>query len=357
VTSRFERARDLLRAAHDAGRFSGAAVLAAVDGATVLEEYLGDQAAWSDAFEPIEPADRVPVSADTLFDLASVTKTFTAHTALSVVDAGDAELDVPIAEALPSYRAPMRERVTLRHLLAHTSGLPAEWTGWRTPLQKRLASAPEPERVTTTPLAGDRDALVGDLLATPLEAPPGAGFVYSCAGYNTTMVYLERVTGEEWPELLRRRTTGPLGLASVTASPDRDRAAATEFQPQFRRGVIRGDVHDEAAWSLGGHSANAGLFATGRDLLVFGEAVRRGEGRVRGEWMWDGLGLRIGDPEWGAASPEARTHVGFTGTLLHLDRASASTIVLLTNRVHPSREQEIADLRRDVVDAILAAAA
>jgi CubicO group peptidase (beta-lactamase class C family) len=356
MTTRRSRVDELLRNAHDAGRFSGAACLMAVDDEIAVETYLGEKSAWTDDFAPIPIEQRDPVTPGTLFDLASVSKTFTAHTALAMADAGVVDLDARIGDVLPAYRAGARRRVTLRHLLAHTSGLPAEWLGWRAPLLERVAAAPEGTRFTTSPLIERRAELVDDLLSVPLETEPGEAFVYSCAGYNTTMVYLEELTGRAWPALLGEFTTGPLGLATVTARPDRAEVVATEYEPKYGRGVVRGDAHDGAAWSLGGHSANAGLFAAARDLLAFGQAILRGEGRVRGEWMWSGLGLRIGDPEWGAANPEARTHIGFTGTLLHLDRRSRTTVVLLTNRVHPSRDNDIVDLRREVVGAALAAA-
>ncbi|HEY4224739.1 MAG TPA: serine hydrolase domain-containing protein [Pseudolysinimonas sp.] len=344
----------LLRDAYDGARFSAAVCLAAVNGEVIIDTSVGELAAWSDDFKPIPPDERSPVTATTLFDLASITKTFSAHTALSLVDAGQAELDAPIGEILPSYHSGRRAAVTLRHLLAHTSGLPAEWLGWRAPLLASLSGSPEATRLTESPLLERRRQLLDDLLSTALGSEPGEEFVYSCAGYNTAMLYLEHATGRPWPELVREHTLEPLGLTTLTVRPARQAAVATEYEPVYRRGVVRGDAHDEAAWSLGGHAANAGLFGTGRDLLSFGEAILWGGDRVRGDWMWGGLGLRIGDREWGAATPRARTHIGFTGTLLHLDRESGTTIVLLTNRVHPSRESDIVDLRQAVVAAVLA---
>ena len=136
-------------------------------------------------------------------------------------------------------------------------------------------------------------------------------------------------------------------------------------------------MHDETSWSLGGDTGNAGLFSTARDLLRFGEAIRLGEGRVRGQWMWDdaltatlgrptaeptggfgsALGLRIGDADFMGDASEARGHTGFTGTSLHIDRDAGVTIALLTNRVHPSREGTGSQqLRRRVAELVTAAA-
>lgn len=362
-----------LEAGLTAHNFSGAACAVAIDGGTAIELYVGTKATWGPERQPLGPEEQSAVDAATLFDLASLTKIFTAHTALALVDSGAVGLDAPIAEFLASYREPGRREVTLRHLLSHTSGLPATWIGWREPLVRALARIPEAERLTVTPL-GDRDALIADLLTTPLEAPPGKRFEYACTGYNTTMALFEILTGRDWMPLVSEHTLQPLGLGSVTAEPAVDRSAATEYQPQFRRGVVRGVVHDETAWSLGGGAGNAGLFGTARDVLAFGEAIRIGDGRVRGEWMWDdaltgtlgrpttaadgggfgsALGLRIGDANSMGRSPQARGHTGFTGTSLHIDREVGVTVVLLTNRVHPTRENSVMqDVRARVADLV-----
>jgi CubicO group peptidase (beta-lactamase class C family) len=221
-----------------------------------------------------------------------------------------------------------------------------------------------------------RAALIADLLATPLEATPGTRFRYSCVNYNTTMAYLEVLTGRPWRELLAEWTLTPLGLGGVTTNPPSELTAATEYQPEFNRGVVEGVVHDEAAWSLGGGAGNAGLFATARGLLSFAEHLRTGSGRVLGRWMWDdaltaslgrasaspeggfgsSLGLRIGDAEFMGSAPAMRGHTGFTGTSLLIDRDLEISLVLLTNRVHPSRDHEgIQPLRAAIADLAVAA--
>lgn len=359
-----------------AGQFSGAACVVAIAGEPAVELYLGTQALWCGALERISPEDQRAVTPETLFDLASVTKVFTAHTALSLAAAGVVQLDAPISAVLPAYRGGERSRVTLRHLLNHTSGLPAEWNGWREPLAQKLAAGRFGGPFTATPLAG-RDALIADLLTTPLEAPAGTRFTYSCVNYNTTMAYLEAVTGRPGRELVAAYTLEPLGLGGVTADPRRELAAATEYQPEFNRGVVAGVVHDEAAWSLGGGAGNAGLFATARGLLRFAEHLRVGAGEVLGRWMWDdaltgslgrgtaapdggfgsSLGLRIGDAEFMGATAAMRGHTGFTGTSLLVDRDTQLSLVLLTNRVHPSRDRRgIQPLRAVVADLAVAAA-
>ena len=205
----------------------------------------------------------------------------------------------------------------------------------------------------------------------------GTRFTYSCANYNTTMVYLEAVTGRPWRELVREYTLEPLGLSGVTADPEPELTAATEYQPELNRGVVVGVVHDEAAWSLGGGAGNAGLFATARGLLRFAEQLRAGSGQVLGRWMWDdaltqslgrataspeggfgsSLGLRIGDAEFMGSSATMRGHTGFTGTSLLVDRETEVSLVLLTNRVHPSRDLGgIQPIRAVLADLAVAAA-
>lgn len=390
-TGAADRAADGLGASIDAelaagiaeGRFSAAACCVAVAGRTVYEAYRGTLAAYGPDGRPLPDDQRQPTDAATLFDLASLTKLFTAHTALTLVDEGRMMLDGPLADVLPAYRDGDRRGVTLRHLLTHTSGLPAEWRGWRTPLATWLAQHPDSGRLQASPLGRQRAELLCSLLDTPLAAAPGRRFEYSDVGYNVVMGYAEAVTGTPWSQQVAEHTLGPLGLAHVTFAPDPTRAAATEYEPQYRRGVVRGTVHDETAWSLGADRAgagNAGLFAPAVDLLAFAEAIRLGEGRVRGRWMWDdaltgtlgqpttdrgfgsAMGLRIADAAFQGRSSKARGHTGFTGTSVHIDRDRRLTVVLLTNRVHPRRDgasmqplrARIADLAADAVDAGLA---
>jgi len=301
---------------------------------------------------------------ETFFDLASVTKLFTTAALLSLVDGGHLELDAPIGGWLPAYGHGDKARVTLRHLLTHTSGLPSEWRGW--------------ERALREGRSFDRVLLVADLLGTPLEAAPGTRFEYSCAGYNTAMALAEHVTGRPWAELLADNVLSRLGTGGIAGTPDPERCAPTEYQPSLGRGLVRGIVHDEAAWSLGGLSGNAGMFATAPGLAAFGEALRLGLPGILSPAlaadMWrsqlpevlgrnfnpedpgygHGLGLRINQQPWmGTRGRHARGHGGFTGTSLLADRKNGITVALLTNRVSPSRDGDDATaLRKAVSDVV-----
>ncbi|WP_022883002.1 serine hydrolase domain-containing protein [Gryllotalpicola ginsengisoli] len=359
-----ERVRRLLEQRLAAGAFSGAAVAVAVDGRTAFAFELGHAASVDASGETIDTDAREPVTPDTLFDLASLTKVFSAHTLLRLVERGVLELERPLADTVAEYRDVAKAGVTLEHLLTHTSGLPATWHGWEPPLRAALAALPDDApALMDSPLVDSsswgREALHRELLRTPLEAAPGERFEYACTGYNTAMVVAERASGRPWHELVRAETLDPLGLAEsdVRFDPPAERAAATELQPQLHRGLVRGRVHDETAWALGGRCANAGLFGTARAVLAFTEAIREGRGSIFGELMWRNrlagitgrpvtrggygasLGLRIGQlGMMGRHAAAARGHTGFTGTSLQTDREAGISIVLLTNRVHPTRE-------------------
>jgi CubicO group peptidase (beta-lactamase class C family) len=367
VSAALRRIAALVDQAVADGVCSAAAVAVDVDGAPALRHWAGVLQRIGDDGAELPAAERPPVRPDTCFDLASVTKVYSAHTLLGLVAEGVLALDAPVARWLPEYREGARSEVTLRHLLTHTSGLPAVWDGWREAVRRRAPDGAPPS-------APDRRALTADLAAVPLAAPPGTRWVYACTGYLTAMLLAERATGRPWAELVRRHTLDPLGLAATTFRPDRERTAATEYQPEFGRGTVRGVVHDEAAWSLGGTAANAGLFAPLEDVLRFAEAIRRGEEERTAVWMWDdqlpsvlrpeaqrpphgvSLGLRIGETAWmGPEGSACRGHTGFTGTSLQIDRARGVSVVLLTNRVHPTREgRPVHPLRAATATAALA---
>ncbi|MFQ4147701.1 serine hydrolase domain-containing protein [Arthrobacter sp. LAPM80] len=300
----------------------------------------------------------------TFFDLASITKLFTTVTALILVDDGSLELDTAVGRHLRAYARGPKSAVTLRHLLTHTSGLPSEWRGWDAALSQGRGF--------------DRQVLVADLLATDLDGAPGTRFEYSCAGFNTVMALAEHVTKTPWGQLVKERLLYQLPTLDITGTPRVERCAPTEFQPALGRGLVQGIVHDEAAWSLGGLSGNAGMFATADGLRVFGTALRDGLPGILSPGlaaeMWrsqlpeilggnfnpadpgfgQGLGLRINQQPWmGSSGVQSRGHGGFTGTSLLVDKGHRTVIALLTNRVNPSRDgNDATGLRKAVSDVV-----
>lgn len=276
--------------------------------------------------------DPTPLRPEHLFDLASLTKIFTTVAALRQVEAGMLGLDAPVSGVLAVGRGEGSDRITLRHLLTHTSGLPAEGGAWR------------------TGLTGDQ--LRATVIASGLRAEPGAVHLYSDVGFISVGELLERVSARPLAELVAEAAV-LMGADSLTLNPPVALAVATEMQPH--RGLVRGEVHDELAHALGRPAGHAGLFGTVHDVaalarLICDEGFGPG-GRVLSAdsvrlmttpvataetGYGQAVGLRVRDDAWMGAT-DAVGHTGFTGTAFAVHRVSGAFGVLLTNRVHPSR--------------------
>lgn len=266
------------------------------------------------------------IAPDALFDLASVTKPIVALALLRLIDRGELSLDATVSEVLEDWPDGSMARADLRSLLTHTSGAPGPTPLWR-----------EHE---------DRGSLL-TALARLEFAEPGA-WCYSSMGFIALGLVAERASGLSLDQLLAREITEPLEMGGTSYGPvEPQRAVATEECP-WRGRVVRGTVHDENAVVLGGVAGHAGLFGTAQDLGLLGTALLRGElfspgmdqvmrgaqdGRPLGWWPREQCAY-LGE----GYSPEAFAHTGFTGTSLVLDPAADRWVVLLTNRVHPSRE-------------------
>lgn len=319
---------------------------------------VGDSFRYADLIgAPVPDDQRAAAATETWYDLASVTKLFTAVLIMQLVQQGELELDAPVANYLEAWSDPQRSSVTVRQLLTHTSGLAAIQRLWEQP---------------------DFDARVRSVLRAPLEAEPGTRFCYSCVGYLNLGLLFQALTGLDLGQAVVERICRPLGLAityrPLAAGVPRERIAATEMRPiawspdlapagpeepaQDNRGI----VHDENAASLGGVAGNAGLFGTASDLLSFGRAVLTGlRGGETGLGLspetliemtrpqlpdglnpdfQQGLGFRIGQASYMGRLADAPSigHTGYTGTSITIDPSRDLVLVLLTNRVHPSRE-------------------
>jgi CubicO group peptidase (beta-lactamase class C family) len=297
--------------------------------------------------------------ARTMWDLASLTKVVGLTSALiQLVADGKIALDAPAQRYLPEWRGAGKERVTVRHLLTHASGLPA----WR-PLHKEAAS---PEAALTL------------AYATELDTLPGARYVYSDLGLILLAKVAERTSGEPLDQYLARHVFGPLGMRDTRYRPDasqRARIAPTEYDP-WRQRKLRGEVHDENAFALGGVAGHAGLFSTGADLARFARAYLGG-GALEGVRVFDAelvrqfttrqdsalshraLGWETPTGQNSAGhlmAPTAFGHTGFTGTSLWIDPVHDVFVILLTNRVNPTRQNpKIGAVRVALADAVLAA--
>ena len=350
--------QDLLEHTHSLGGFSAGRCLILHNTGIQADVTIGQLAVYDDELSVLPLEQRVATTTSTMFDLASLTKVFSAYTLLAMALEGILDLDRPLAEVLPAWREGDKKQATLRHLLTHTAGLPPSWDGWRQPLNQAI-QAHGSEKLLTSPIASNREELEESLLHTALESTPGTRRQYSDVSFNTAMILAERVTGQPWPTLVDVFTVRPLGLNEVTYSPDPSQTAATEYMPELHRGVVQGYVHDETSWALGSGCANAGLFASANAVARFAQILHIGSDEPQAHLLWDdqletilgrhatfdqdslcgaSLGLQIGAVNWmGHAGAMSRGHTGFTGTSFQIDRETGLTIVLLTNRVHPSR--------------------
>jgi CubicO group peptidase (beta-lactamase class C family) len=297
---------------------------------------------------------------DTIFDMASISKLFTSIVTLQLLERHLIDLTTPVAHYLPEFGVNGKDTITVKQLLTHTSGLkpdpvPSLWAGYPDIPSRRAAIMTE----------------------TPVN-PPGTAYVYSDINMIVLQLLVERLTGKGLDELVRRGITDPLGMVDTGYNPPAsklNRIAATEFEANPPRGMVRGSVHDENAWALGGVAGHAGIFSTARDLAILAQAILNG-GSYAGHRILrpetvdamltnenqafpghdHGLGFELNQRFYmgGLSSPRTAGHTGFTGTTLVIDPLSRSIAILLTNRVHPSRNWGSINLAREAVATGLA---
>ena len=334
------------RAARDSAFPGGIAVVGTASG--LLVQRAVGRLDWQEATVPDER---------TLWDLASLTKVIALTGAVAVLtEQGKLDLDAPVYRYLPEWRGGDKDRVTVRHLLTHSSGLPS----WR-PLYKEANSPAEALHV---------------VLATPLDTVPGARMVYSDLGAILLGQIVERVAGTTLDRFVEDRLFRPLKMAETRYRPAarlRSRIAPTEVDP-WRQRHLRGEVHDENAFALGGVSSHAGLFSTAADLSRLARMYLNG-GELDGVRVLDSAtiarfstvqnaGLSHRALGWetasgsnsggGLMSSRAFGHTGFTGTSIWIDPGHDVFVVLLTNRVNPTREnRKIGGVRVALADAVM----
>ena len=297
------------------------------------------------------------VTPATIWDLASLTKVIALTSAvMQLVDRGQVELDAPVHRYLPEWTGGGKERVRVRDLLTHSSGLPS----WR-PLYKEAAN---------------RDSIASLIFSTPLDTAPGVRYRYSDLGAISLGKLVERVSGSTLDAYLARSVFGPLGMTSTMYNPPealRSRIAPTEFD-SWRQRQVHGEVHDENAFALGGVSGHAGLFSTAEDLARFAQMYLRGgtldstkifspeviatfTARQDPSISHRALGWETatgGNSAGSRMSPSAFGHTGFTGTSIWIDPMQDLFIILLTNRVNPTRENvKVNTVRRTLADSVI----
>lgn len=277
----------------------------------------------------------LPVTEDTLYDMASVTKLFsTAPVAWHAIERGMLTLDDTLGDF---FDAPEdKHDITIRQLLTHTAGFAPSLHIWQ--------ACQDPEQVAEY------------ILSQPLAYAPGTDVRYSCTGFITLGKLLEKVYGERLDALAKRLVFEPLGMRDTGYNPAfSPNIAATEIDPATGA-PIQGVVHDENARFLGGVSGNAGIFSDVYDMIAFAQMLADGGGGYLSPAMlaratrcytdgFDahrGLGFHLGGTPCSFMGdlfpPCSFGHTGFTGTSLVVDPTTGFFVVLLTNRVHPTRE-------------------
>ncbi len=282
-----------------------------------------------------------------LFDLASLTKVVsTTVAAMILYERGQMDIEAPVSRYLDAFNTSERQSVTIRHLLTHTSGLPA----WHPFYQDGIIT---------------REAVLESILSAELLTEPGEEYRYSDFGMISLALVIEEITGEPFDQWCTQNIFDPLGMKSTgfRGTGESDPAVVpTELDDYFRNRLIQGEVHDETAWTLGGVAGHAGLFSTAIDLSQFARMmVQRGslDGRAFLQSRtidlftavvdsslstralgWDTRNLND-EPSSAGLYFGARSygHTGFTGTSMWIDPDSEIWVILLTNRVYPTRDE------------------
>jgi serine-type D-Ala-D-Ala carboxypeptidase len=362
----FQRAFDVLRSGIDQRAFPGATVAIAHQGKLIAHKGLGHF-----TYDTTSPA----VTAETVYDLASVTKVIATTTACMILhERGLFQLDQPIIELLPEFAAKNssaedpRRQVTLRMLLAHSSGLPAYIKLFQT--------------------AHNKDALLQQALRVPLTAAPGSRAEYSDIGFILLGHALEQLSGEPLDQFCQREIFAKLNLAHTCFNPQADLKPTippTEDDRTFGHRLIQGEVNDENASVMGGVAGHAGCFATALDVSVFAQCMLQGShsrAGFPGEWAEGGSSLvkketleiftrRQDSPPgtsralgWDTPSQPSQSgnyfssrsygHLGYTGTSLWIDPDRQLSVTLLTNRTWPDRgSQSIKQIRPAFHNAVI----
>lgn len=284
----------------------------------------------------------IAMKKNTIFDVASISKLFTTTAAMILYEEGVFQLDDPVAKYIPRFAANGKEEVTISQLMTHTSGF-AAWI----PLYK---------------MGNSKEDRINIVLEHPLEKNPGSTYRYSDLNMITLGVLIEVLSGKTLDQFVNEKITQPLKMNDTMYNPPaalKKRIAATEYQPNTNRGLVWGEVHDENAWSLDGVAGHAGVFSTAADLAIFAHMFLN-EGKYDGKRILQketiqklvenqipafpgnehGLGWELFQSWFMDALSEETTlgHTGYTGTSIVVSPNNQTIAILLTNRVHPTRE-------------------
>lgn len=318
----------------------GAVVLVTRGGAVVKQKAYGYSAKYLDGnFNEMEHP--IQMQENTIFDLASISKLFTSTAAMMLYEKGLFQLDDPVAKYIPEFAQNRKENVTIRQILTHTSG----FTAW-IPLYTQGNSRKERLQI---------------VFSEPLQNNPGTTYLYSDLNMITLGALVERLSGTREDKFVKKYITKPLGMEDTMYNPPtslKNRIAATEYQITPNRGFVWGQVHDENAWALDGVAGHAGVFSTAEDLARFA-SIFLNEGKYGRKRILKpktvklllenqnsafvgndhGLGCELNQSWYMDALSDGTTfgHTGYTGTSIVVSQTNKTIAILLTNRVHPTR--------------------
>lgn len=336
------RIDDAVRAGIERGDCPGAVVLIVHKGRVVWRKAYGDRA--------VRPA-KVAMTADTVFDLASLTKPVaTATSVLLLIERGKLHLSDKVSDHIPAFAAKGKDKITVEELLLHTSGL--------------IADNAEAD------YRDGRDKALERLYALAPKTAPGERFVYSDLGFIVLGQLVEKVSGMSLDAFAKKNVFDPLGMNDTGFRPGdklKERAA-----PTVKRDGrwLTGEVHDPRSAALGGVAGHAGLFSTADDLAVFARMLLDG-GTYHGQrvlkaetvklmttprtipggqraYGWDVATAYSANRGKGFKRGEGFGHTGFTGTSLWIDPPSQTAVIFLSSRLHPAGKGNVTRLRGEV---------
>jgi len=334
---------EVAKKAIQAGKIPGAVILIGNQGRIVYRQAFG--------FRSREPK-KIPMTTDTIFDIASLTKVIATSTAvMQLVEKGKLNLEDSVVKYWPEFRVNGKEEITVRHLLTHYSGLRAaldskpKWSSYDTALR----------------MIEEEKAVL------PLEN----SFIYSDINFIILGELVSRISGEPLDIYCTENIFKPLGMKDTGFKPSpalRSRIAPTQYQHGTKRKMLWGEVHDPTAYSMGGIAGHAGLFATADDLALFAQMLLDGGSgknlQILSPLMVEkmivpqsppdkiplrGLGWNIDSP---LVSERSFGHKGYTGTGIWIDPTSNTYLIILTNRVHPNGKGNAEPLRTKVLSLV-----
>lgn len=378
-TANFDSLRLLMRQAILDGAFPGASLLVAKQGQIVFHEAFGLRSNIREVDQQGNPISQPNMTVDTVFDIAALTQLLvTSSLVMQLVDSNKITLDQRVSRYIQSFGVFGKGEITIRQLLSHTSGLPA----WE-PFFQELVLENSRGRIGILTSRAAKEYVYGRINKLELKYKPGSKRLYSDLGFIVLGQLIELLSGVALDKLAQRQIFQSLRLASTSfidlslikrrgIHPVTELIAPTELCP-WRKRILCGEVHDDNAWAMGGIAGHCGVFSTTRDLHRWAAALLRAlhaepvqekdqfvTSSIVTQFFQQALTWEAKSKENGMLdsklSSQARGLSGFTGCSIWIEPEPAIEIILLSNRINPSRNnKKLLSLRASIHDAILKA--